>query len=157
MSKAAKASMAGALIVAATHLLTPTALACTPPPDIGSYEWQRLRDAEHLAATTTVYFGVLENIVEHQNGFSVTFSVRKTDDVWGSPGPAMLDFEFTAGSCSWYLPFMNGWPDADAPAAGTEVAVFATPASLADTGQIYLVAGPEFEAYMAELRGLHSQ
>ena len=115
------------IALAWTAATSAAALACTPPPGVDSAEWQSQRDAEHLAATTSVYFGALENIVEDPDGSLVTFSVRKTEDVWGEPGPANLDLEFIAGSCSWYLPFLEGWPEDSAPGPGTVVAVFATP------------------------------
>lgn len=132
------------------------ALACSPPPgDVRAFFEQQHR--AYLEEVTSIYEARLANVVGHQDDPLVTFTVRKTGDLWGSAGPRSLNLQFENGHCSNYLIFQTDYPEGEGIADGMRVRVFVTPASSADSDLLYIVPeGPMADEMMSRWRAVRA-
>lgn len=140
------------LAVFAATMWAGGALACSPPPgDVRAFLEQQER--AYLEEVTSIYQGRLANVVGRQDDPLVTFTVRKTGDLWGSAGLQSLNLRFENGHCSNYLIFQTDYPEGKGIADGLRVRVFMTPASSADPALLYIVPeGPIADEMMSRWR-----
>ena len=141
----------GPVVFAAT-MWAGGALACSPPPgDFRAFEAREER--AYLEQVTSIYQGRLANVVGRQDDSIVTFTIRKTGDLWGSAGRRSLNLRFENGQCSKYIIFQTDYPDGEGVADGLPVRVFVTPASTADPDLLYIVPeGPIADDMMSRWR-----
>ena len=138
-------------------LLTGTALACTPAPSPDPFEAQRREQRMYLAEVTTIYTGVFERVVGRQDDPIINFTIRKTADVWGEPGPIRWALRFETGSCAKYFPFLIDWDEGQGPRNGMAVTVFVTPAARGNPELMYIQpSGPYSETMLSQWRALRT-
>lgn len=132
------------------------AKACSPPPgDIAEY-YARAERA-YLEDVTSVYRGVLVDVVGNQDDLAVKFSVIKTGDLWGLGGESRLNLKFEQGTCSDYLIFKTEYPAGEGVADGLGVRVFVTPASRINPELLYIVPeGPVADGMMSRWRAVRA-
>lgn len=143
------------LAVFAATMWAGGAVACSPPPrEVRAFfEQQRA----YLEEVTSIYRGRLANVVGQQDDPLVTFTVRKTGDLWGSAGPRSMNLSFENGHCSNYVIFQTDYPEGEGIADGMRVRVFVTPASSADPDLLYIVPeGPIADEMMSRWRAVRA-
>ncbi len=145
------------IIAAAASLLSGIpAWACSPPPgDIVSFF--AAQEREYLEQVTSVYRGVLTDVSGQQDDPIVSFSIRKTGDLWGPPEQPPERLSFENGQCTNYRVLMTEYPDGEGFADGLPVRVFVTPASRVDPELLYIVPeGPVADDMMSRLQAIRS-
>ena len=152
--KTMKSLLALGLAAFASILWTNTATACSPPPG-NVAEYYAREERAYLEDVSSVYSGVLENVIGRQDDPVVTFSILKTNDLWGAAGRRRLDLEFRAGHCSNYLIFTTEYSEGGGIADGLAVRVFVTPASRINPELLYIVPeGPLADGMMSRWRAV---
>lgn len=129
-------------------------LACSPPPGDARVlsEWEELT---YLEKVTSIYQGVMTDVVGRQDDPLINFTVRKTAEVWGTPGPRHWSLSFETGSCAKYFPFLIDWDEGQGPRNGMPVTIFVTPAARANPELLYIQpSGPQAEAMIGRWRAL---
>jgi len=122
-----------ALCTAAVALSTAqTARACSYPP---GFDHDR-ELSENMAAVTAIYEGRIEDVSQGPWHGAWNFTLRSTRSVWGASPPARQRLTRENGACSNWL-FITD-QDGDAPEAGTNVVIFATPQGMADSLWLYI-------------------
>jgi len=90
-----------------------------------------------MATVTAIYEGRIEDVSQGSWHGAWDFTLRSTHTLWGSDPATEQRLTRENGACSnWF--FINE-QDEDAPVAGTEVIVFATPQGEANSLWLYIV------------------
>ncbi|MFA4891861.1 hypothetical protein [Brevundimonas sp.] len=130
------------------------AFACSPPPGDAKAFFER-EERAYLEEVTSIYQGVMTDVVGRQDEPLTTFTVRKTAEVWGAPGPRHWPLRFETGSCAKYFPFLIDWEQGQGPRNGMPVTIFVTPAAKANPELLYIQpSGPDAEAMIGRWRDL---
>ena len=144
------------LIAFSANMWVNSATACSPPPG-NIAEYYARAERAYFEDVTSVYRGVLANVVGKQDDPIVRFSVLRTDDLWGAPSPARLDLKFELGHCSNYLIFTTEYPEGEGIADGLNVRIFVTPASRINPELLYIVPeGPLADDMMSRWRAVRA-
>ena len=129
-------------------------LACSPPPGDVRALFER-EELAYLEDVTSIYQGVMTDVVGRQDEPLITFAVQKTADVWGEPGPRRWGLRFVTGSCAKYFPFLIDWDEGQGPRNGMPVTIFVTRAARANPELLYIQpSGPDAEAMVGRWRAL---
>lgn len=132
-----------------------TASACSPPGD--PVAWAKQQETAYLTDVTAIYIAVAEDVVGEVDS-GVTFTIRRTENVWGSPGPAVLNLSHESGACSNYLALWLEDFTGRAFQDGEPVRVFVTPAAAANPTLLYIVPeGSIAEGMMTRWRALSAK
>ena len=93
---------------------------------------------EYLVQVSSVYDGVITDMVGQRDDPVVSFTVRKTRDVWGSPGPEQWSLSYELGACVNYFFLLEDYPEGQEPGNGMHVRVFLAPEAYSQPGLLFV-------------------
>ena len=133
------------------------------PGVVEACSWGSVADQErdqrrYLAEVTSIYDGVITEMDGRQDDPLVTFTVRKTGEVWGRPGPERWPLSYELGACVNYIFLMEDHPEGEAPGNGLRVRVFVAPEARSRPERLFITPiGPTTDVLMSRWRFANRQ